>query len=154
VEASTQRIEKLISSGKLKIDKGSEVASQCGQSLESILTNVSDVNLLMKEISVSSSEQSSGVKEITVAMQELDHLNNENSNVAQGTASLATVLKSSAKNLNSVVFELTHLVDGGNKRSNPTSETFEVLTGNKIVPLFSDDDFSQSSDDDESTNVA
>ncbi len=72
IEANTKSsVESLIKEGKSKVEIGNNVAQQCGQILNSIVSNVGDVNRMAGEISLASQEQFMGVREITNAIGQL-----------------------------------------------------------------------------------
>ncbi len=112
VTGSKGKIEMLVSKGKEKVDRGTSVANRCGEALERILNNVESVNDMFKEIAIASSEQSTGVNEVTSAMQQLDQVTHQNTSAAQSSASMASQLKASAKHLNTAVDDLIKMVDG------------------------------------------
>lgn len=112
VNETKQRVENLISEGKAKVHAGTTIAKDCGKILEEVVNNVSEVKTMMSEIAVSSQEQSSGVSEITKAMNELDQVTHGNASTSQQAFSLAENLASQADNLIKMMNNLEVTVRG------------------------------------------
>ena len=106
------KVEELISSSKSKVVAGNQTATECAKSLDEIINNVSSVSEMVREIASASVEQSTGVQEVTKAMQQLDTTNHQNAVVAQESSNTAQKLKIYADNLNQTVNELMAIVEG------------------------------------------
>jgi methyl-accepting chemotaxis protein len=112
VETTKKKVEILVTTSKGKVEAGTRTAHECGEALEEILLNVSSVNEMVREIATASSEQSTGVKEVTKAMQQLDQTTHQNTSVAQESSAMAQRLKGQADQLNGAVKELMCVVSG------------------------------------------
>jgi methyl-accepting chemotaxis protein len=106
------KINPLISSGKTNTEKGTTVAKYCGEALDEIVKNVSSVNLIMQEISSASLEQSNGMKQINLALSQLDAVTQKNASISQQSASAAVELSAQAESLRNAVAELLIRVRG------------------------------------------
>lgn len=113
VEGTKLSVDGLVKVGKEKIEVGTKTAKECGLALDEILKNVSSVNDMVKEIATASSEQATGVKEVTKAMQQLDQTTHQNTSVAQQSSTTSKKLKNQADMLNDIIGELLGVVDGG-----------------------------------------
>lgn len=113
---SKGKIESLVSIGKEKVSHGATVAENCGVTLNELLENVQYVNSSVKEISIASQEQSTGISEVNKAMQQLDQVTHENSDIAHNSSALATQLKENAKNLKATVSDLVSIIEGQENR--------------------------------------
>jgi methyl-accepting chemotaxis protein len=113
VERTKSNVEGLVSASKEKVEYGNQVARDCSEALDEILQNVTTVNEMVKEIATASNEQSTGVREVTTAMQQLDQTTHQNTNVAQKSSIMASNLKGQANDLNSAVYDLLKLVSPG-----------------------------------------
>ncbi len=118
VDSAKKKVESLVEMSKQKVDEGKKTAHECGDALDEILQNVSSVNEMVREIASASVEQSTGVKEVTKAMQQLDQTTHQNTSVAQESSSMARKLKSQADDLNSAVQELMEVITGDDKENN------------------------------------
>lgn len=105
-------VEKLIAEGKNKVEEGVQVAVQCGEVLEKIVQNVSNVSSMAGEISVASQEQAQGVAEITKAMGQLDQMTQVNSATSEECASAAEELSAQAEALKNAVTQLVMTING------------------------------------------
>jgi methyl-accepting chemotaxis protein len=109
---SSKKVERLINLSKGKIKIGADTAHLCNGSLKEILENVQNVDTLISEISMASQEQSSGMREISKAMGQLDAVTHQNTTVAQGTSLTADQLRAQSSDLNKVVQKLYDQVRG------------------------------------------
>lgn len=86
VKNTKLKIERLIKSGNEKVTLGSATASRCGEVLDEILANVSQVDQLLNEISKASQEQSIGIHEITRTMNQLNQVSQKNTTASQDSS--------------------------------------------------------------------
>ncbi len=119
VETTKSKVNTLIQTSTDKIDQGTHTAKACGKALDEVLANVTHVNDMIKEIASAATEQSTGVAEISEAMQSLDDTTHKNNSIAGQTKKMANDLSDQALSLNSAVDELTHLVGTSLKRDIP-----------------------------------
>lgn len=112
VNDTRSKVEEMIRQGKERVATGVEVANLCAESLNDIVSNVTVVSGLAKEISLASREQSLGVSEINKAMGQLDIVTQQNAATSQIVASAADELNSQAEALKLSVAELTISIEG------------------------------------------
>lgn len=113
ITQSKNSIGQIVEEGKAKIASGNQVAERCSEILESIVTSVSNVTEMSKEISVAAEEQTRGIQEITKAMSQLDQTTQTNSATSQEAASAAEQLSSQSQSLKDLVSQLRIIVNGG-----------------------------------------
>ncbi|GAB7021503.1 methyl-accepting chemotaxis protein [Salidesulfovibrio brasiliensis] len=91
-----------------------EVAEQAGTMLEQIVPDIQKTAELIQEISLSSSEQSSGASQINDALQQLDHVVQQNAAASEEMASTSTDLATQAQSLQHVTgfFKVDYHVSG------------------------------------------
>ena len=97
---------------RCSIEVGLKTSKRCGESLIDIVEKVQEVNKLIIEIAIASSEQSQGMGQISLAMNELDHATHANSTSSVETAKSGQRLKDQAQELNVAVEELGQIVYG------------------------------------------
>lgn len=86
--SAAKEIKALISDSVETVDTGSKLVDDAGQTMEMIVTSVKEVAEIMREITTASQEQSSGIEEVNQAINQIDHLTQQNvSLVEQGSAS-------------------------------------------------------------------
>lgn len=129
LKSSTDRVEtvvsktqsmmaKVIQESKSKVDAGIMTASDCSKALDEIYASVVKMADMVKEISVASSEQSVGVREVNRAMIEFDKVSQANTSIARDTSDTAEVLRDQAERLNLLVASLTEMVEGSHVEAN------------------------------------
>jgi methyl-accepting chemotaxis protein len=119
VEGTKQKVGSIIIESKTKIDHGTNIAKDCGNVLDEIVRNISDVNQMAGDISTACQEQAQGVQEITRAMSLLDQVTQTNAATSEEAASSAEELSSQAESLRSCVNVLIQTIKGESSR--PTS---------------------------------
>ncbi len=112
VKNTATQVEGLISKGKNKIESGTKVAQECGNVLEEIVHKVSEVTSMTDEIAIACEEQSSGVLEITKAMNVLGQVTQTNAATSAQAAAAAESLSFQANSLKSAVGTLVVTVKG------------------------------------------
>ncbi len=115
VAETKERVESLILIGKDKVERGHTIATQCGEILEQIVAEASDVSSMVVEISSSSKEQSIGIQEITKAMSQMDTVTQQNASISQTSASASVELAAQAESLTSLVSEMQSIIYGLNQ---------------------------------------
>lgn len=143
VKETKEKVEILIKEGSLKVEAGTQIARECGDVLEEIVSNTSKVTKMTDEISTACQEQSLGVQEITRAMNQLDQVTQTNSTTSEETASAAEQLSAQAVSLKNVVDLLVVTIKGGEntkvsvtmpkatRRSTPPSNVVPLKTAAK-----------------------
>ncbi|MBX3032278.1 MAG: MCP four helix bundle domain-containing protein [Bdellovibrionaceae bacterium] len=121
VSETKTRVEKLITDGRETVESGAQVARQCGEVLDEIVQNVSNVSSMANEISSASQEQSRGVTEITRAMGQLDQVTQQNAATSEEAASAAEELSAQAEAMRQAVAHLVVTIEGGRRDFAATS---------------------------------
>lgn len=109
VADTKNRVEKLIVDGRSRVESGVTVAKQCGTSLDEIVRQVGDVNLMISEITTAIHEQTQGINEISKAMNQLDQVTQKNAATAQQTATNSSQLVNQAQALGMIVGDLARM---------------------------------------------
>jgi hypothetical protein len=105
----------LLKSGQhaaLKLSNGEEVSKECADIFEQILINTEEVNTLVYEITNSTKEQAKGIYKINNAMHELDHVTNQNNNIAEKTTQTAHELLKQSNELEAMANSLMEIING------------------------------------------
>ncbi|MGZ3789759.1 MAG: HAMP domain-containing methyl-accepting chemotaxis protein [Bacteriovorax sp.] len=126
VVETKSKVEKLIIEGKNTVDSGSMVARQCGDVLDEIVRNVSNVSNMANEIAVAGQEQSRGIDEITKAMGQVDHATQQNAATSEECASTAEELSSQAEALKKAVGQLVLTINGKIENEAEFAESIKV----------------------------
>jgi methyl-accepting chemotaxis protein len=93
---AAREIKSLIAASVEKVESGTRVVEEAGATMKEVVTNASQINQFLSEISVACREQATGVEEVGRAIQELDKGTQQNSALVEETASAAAALTSQA----------------------------------------------------------
>lgn len=105
-------IKELIEIGNRKIEGGVLVADKCGKVLEEVVVNASIVKNMMNEVSLASKEQAEGVRNISLAMNQLDQTTLKNASTASRSFQSSKELLIQADELRNNVEELDREIFG------------------------------------------
>ena len=115
VDKVKSNMEKMMHDSKQKVEEGMVTSKECDEALEDILVNVSNVNEMIKDISMASHEQTQGIGEINKAMNELDQATQSSTKVAYESSKTARELMEQANRLKELVTKLNELATGEDK---------------------------------------
>ncbi|MDP0928316.1 methyl-accepting chemotaxis protein [Paracoccus onubensis] len=96
---SAREIKTLISKSATQVEAGSALVDRTGECLEQILHKALDVSDQISAIAIAASEQSTGLGEITVGVNQLDQVTQQNAAVAESTNAVAVSLVQRADDL-------------------------------------------------------
>jgi methyl-accepting chemotaxis protein len=99
--------------------RGSKSCANVGESLEQIVGKVTEADVLVAEIASAAKEQAQGIRQVGVAMTQMDKVTQGNASSAEQTSSAAEELNSQAKLLQENVEQLRALI-ASTSRSEPT----------------------------------
>ena len=100
---AAKEIDALISESVARVKTGSEQVSEAGKAMDTIISSVAQMNVLMGEISVASDEQSRGIAQIGQAMNEMDGVTQQNAALVQEASTSAESLEMEAQNLTNTI---------------------------------------------------
>ena len=100
---AASEINALISSSGDQVQHGVDLVDRTGDALASILSSVSDISERVSSIATSAREQASGLAEINVAMNELDHVTQQNVAMFEDTTAANHALTAEADALTNAV---------------------------------------------------
>lgn len=110
-------ISVLIKDSVEKIDNGTHAASKGGSVMTEIVTAVKKVSDLANEIAAASSEQTTGIQQISRAMNQLDQSSQSNAASSEEIASTAEEISSQAVLMQNQVESLSGQITGGASHS-------------------------------------
>ena len=113
-QAAKETSELVTNSGK-EIDKGNEIASRTAEALNTIVEQVQKTTDLVADIAAASNEQAQGVGQVTIGLQQVDAVTQQNAASAEETANAAGEMSSLATMLQNLVakFKLRQLSEIG-----------------------------------------
>jgi methyl-accepting chemotaxis protein len=96
---AAKEIKCLISASVEKVETGSRLVGEAGQTMEEIVTQVKRVSDLIGEISAATLEQSGGIGQVSAAVGDLDRVTQQNAALVEQSAAAAESLKQQADRL-------------------------------------------------------
>ncbi|MDZ4785065.1 MAG: methyl-accepting chemotaxis protein [bacterium] len=115
-------------------ENGVKVTIDVEKSLVAIKDSSVKALEIVKEISISSKEQSTGISQLNSAMSELDKVTQTNAASAEESAAAGTDLSNQSQSMNRVVSQLSTLVYGGKTQNrqveSPKQKTEKIQTWN------------------------
>jgi methyl-accepting chemotaxis protein len=110
--AASKEIKGLITDTSGKVEAGSELVIQAGDSLEAIVTQVKKVADLIAEISAASGEQSQGIEQVNKAVTQMDSVIQQNAAQTEELSSTAQSLATHAEALSAQVGQFKLSAEG------------------------------------------
>lgn len=96
-------IRKLIDASASKVQSGSEQVYAAGRTMDDIVVQVKNVTQLIAQISHATSEQATGLSELTRAVAELDSITQKNADLVEESARISAMVKHRAGRLKDAV---------------------------------------------------
>ncbi|HSV53510.1 MAG TPA: methyl-accepting chemotaxis protein, partial [Burkholderiaceae bacterium] len=97
--AAAKEIKELISASVDKVEGGTRLVAQAGQTMTEIVGSVQRVSDIIGEIRAATSEQSQGIAQVNTAVAQLDQMTQQNSALVEQSAAAADSLKDQAVRL-------------------------------------------------------
>jgi len=106
---AAKEIKGLIQDSVKKVEEGSNLVTQSGQTLEQIVTAVKKVSDIIGEIAGASQEQSAGIEQVNKAVMQLDEMTQQNAALVEQASAASQSMASQAKALNEMMerYEVT-----------------------------------------------
>jgi aerotaxis receptor len=97
--AAAKEIKSLIQASVEKVESGSRLVNDAGNTMDDITVQVSRVSDLMAEISAATHQQSSGISQVGESMSSLDQITQQNAALVEQSAAAADSLRQQAARL-------------------------------------------------------
>jgi len=120
-----------------KAKNGSSIAKNAGEVLESALKQIKDVAVYLDEVSKSSVEQTTGIKQVSQAVMEIDRITQENASVAEESAAASEQLSAQSKMLKSAILDLVSTINGSSKGASYSYDKIGVSESISGAPVTS-----------------
>ena len=114
---AAKEIKELISNSVTKIENGSQLVEQAGQTMEEIVNSVKRVTDIMGEITAASQEQSAGIEQVNTTITQMDEVTQQNAALVEQANASAKSLEEQAGNLAQSVSAFK-LADGADEHAN------------------------------------
>jgi methyl-accepting chemotaxis protein len=125
---AAKEIKSLIGSSVDKVEAGSRLVAEAGQTMSEIVGSVQRVSDIIGEITAAAGEQSDGIGQVNVAVNQLDQMTQQNAALVEESAAAAESLKDQATRLAQVVqiFRIDGLASHASPSPSPAASTFKA----------------------------
>ena len=100
---AAKEIKALIQDSVQKVEDGSTLVTQSGQTLEQIVASVKKVSDIVAEIAAASREQSSGIEQVNRAVMQMDELTQQNARSVEEARAASQTMAEQARNLSNMM---------------------------------------------------
>jgi methyl-accepting chemotaxis protein len=100
---AAKEIQKLIRDSVKKVEDGSVLVTQSGQTLEQIVGSVKKVSSIVAEIAAASREQSNGIEQVNRAVMQMDELTQQNAALVEQATAASQAMSEQAKSLDEMM---------------------------------------------------
>lgn len=137
ISETLKNVEKIINFNKDKVDQGNSSTNHAKEILEEITRFCGEIIVKNGEVLNATDEQAQGIKQINIAISELDQTTQENSSVAQETTAVAQELEDQAKDLKRIVTSLNDLLGVGSEKSTDKKKITDKVqkSEGKVIPI-------------------
>jgi methyl-accepting chemotaxis protein len=104
---AAKEIKDLIHDSSKKVDEGSSLVVQSGQTLEQLVSAVKKVSDIIAEIAAASQEQSSGIDQVNKAVMQLDEMTQQNAALVEEASAASQSMADQARSLNEMMEKYT-----------------------------------------------
>jgi methyl-accepting chemotaxis protein len=101
--AAAKEIKELIGDSVDKVNAGTRLVSDAGNTMQDIVSSVQRVSDIISEITAASAEQSSGIDEVYKAVGQMDQVTQQNAALVEEAAAAAEAMQNQASSLAQVV---------------------------------------------------
>jgi methyl-accepting chemotaxis protein len=101
--SAAKEIKELIGASVDKIQQGSALAGEAGQTMSEVTHAVGQVTAIMSEIAVASDEQSRGIAQVNLAITQMDDVTQQNAALVEEAAAASRSLEDQGRQLNTTV---------------------------------------------------
>jgi methyl-accepting chemotaxis protein len=119
---AAKEIKELIQDSVRKVEDGSLLVTQSGQTLEQIVASVKKVSDIVAEIAAASREQSAGISQVNRAVLQMDELTQQNSSLVGEAARASQVMSEEAHALHDMMGSYGQR-DGAGAEAKPSAAT-------------------------------
>ena len=100
---AAKEIKDLIQDSVKKVEDGSVLVAQSGQTLEQIVSSVKKVSDIIAEIAAASREQSSGIEQVNRAVMQMDEMTQQNAALVEEASASSQAMADQARQLNEML---------------------------------------------------
>jgi methyl-accepting chemotaxis protein len=119
---AAKEIKELIKDSVDKVNMGSDLVNQTGESLEEIVSGVKKVGDIIAEIAAASAEQTAGIEQVNQAITNMDEMTQQNAALAEETSAASAAMSQNAMEMRQAMsfFKVAGLGEMPVSRPQPT----------------------------------
>ncbi|MDR7231601.1 methyl-accepting chemotaxis protein [Caulobacter sp. BE264] len=100
---AAKEIKVLIANSSAQVERGVKLVGDTGRALQTIVGKVGEIDTLIREIAQSSQEQSTGLGEVNVAVNQMDQVTQQNAAMVEEATAAAASLRHEADELDNLI---------------------------------------------------
>ncbi len=100
---AAKEIKDLIRDSVSKVDDGTKLVNESGETLNEIVTAVEKVSTMMREISEAAQEQTSGIEQVNTAITQMDEMTQQNAALVEEASAAGEAMAEQARGMNQMV---------------------------------------------------
>jgi methyl-accepting chemotaxis protein len=106
-----------------KVEDGSVLVTQSGQTLEKIVASVKKVSDIVAEIAAASREQSSGIEQVNRAVMQMDELTQQNAALVEEATAASQAMAEQVRGLNQMLdrYRINEMIEGARSFAAPAA---------------------------------
>jgi len=131
--AAAKDIKQLIGDSVEKVETGSQLVDQAGQTMAEIVASITRVTDIMAEITSASVEQSHGIEQVNTAILQMDQVTQQNAALVEQAAAAAESMQDQAGKLSEVV-SVFKLLESSAPAVRPAPRRKQVAVASRAVP--------------------
>jgi len=126
---AAKEIKDLIQDSVRKVQDGSLLVTQSGQTLEQIVSSVKKVSDIVAEIAAASREQSAGIEQVNRAIMQMDELTQQNAALVEQATAASQGMADQARELNEMMgrYRVRRTMNDGRPQSQATEDNSALL---------------------------
>ncbi|MBK4737891.1 methyl-accepting chemotaxis protein [Noviherbaspirillum pedocola] len=101
--AAAKEIKDLIGDSVAKVDAGTHLAGEAGQTMEEVVASIRRVTDIVAEISAASNEQSAGIEQVNQAIAQMDQVTQQNAALVEQAAAASESMSDQSQQLSRAV---------------------------------------------------
>jgi methyl-accepting chemotaxis protein len=122
---AAKEIKELIQDSVRKVEDGSVLVTQSGQTLEKIVASVKKVSDIVAEIAAASREQSSGIEQVNRAVMQMDELTQQNAALVEQATAASQAMAEQVRGLNQMLdrYRVKDMIEAAKSYASPAVAT-------------------------------
>jgi methyl-accepting chemotaxis protein len=127
---AAKEIKELIQDSVRKVEDGSVLVTQSGQTLEKIVASVKKVSDIVAEIAAASREQSSGIEQVNRAVMQMDELTQQNAALVEEATAASQAMAEQVRGLNQMLdrYRVSDMIESAKNYAATASATITART--------------------------